>query len=116
MGSVPEGVLEDIKVRTCFVSDLKHDYTAKFNIDGSNECPSPPPNVNYPLDGEKILHVFGSIGDSVVEILYEHDNEEKSVATLILDSLLQCPVDTRKQLAENLVITGGSSMLPGFLN
>ncbi|GAB1297502.1 Actin-related protein 10 [Apodemus speciosus] len=119
MGSVPEGVLEDIKVRTCFVSDLKRGLqiqAAKFNIDGNNERPTPPPNVDYPLDGEKILHVLGSIRDSVVEILFEQDNEEKSVATLILDSLLQCPIDTRKQLAENLVIIGGTSMLPGFLH
>ncbi|PNJ70530.1 ACTR10 isoform 8 [Pongo abelii] len=119
MGSVPEGVLEDIKVRTCFVSDLKRGLkiqAAKFNIDGNNERPSPPPNVDYPLDGEKILHVLGSIRDSVVEILFEQDNEEQSVATLILDSLIQCPIDTRKQLAENLVVIGGTSMLPGFLH
>jgi len=119
MGSIPEGVLEDIKVRTCFVSDLKRGLkiqAAKFNIDGNTERPSPPPNVDYPLDGEKILHVLGSIRDSVVEILFEQDNEEKSVATLILDSLIQCPIDTRKQLAENLVVTGGTSMLPGFLH
>uniref|UniRef100_F7E2U8 Actin related protein 10 n=1 Tax=Macaca mulatta TaxID=9544 RepID=F7E2U8_MACMU len=89
---------------------------AKFNIDGNNERPSPPPNVDYPLDGEKILHILGSIRDSVVEILFEQDNEEKSVATLILDSLIQCPIDTRKQLAENLVVIGGTSMLPGFLH
>ncbi|XP_060030896.1 actin-related protein 10 isoform X2 [Erinaceus europaeus] len=92
MGSIPEGILEDIKVRTCFVSDLKRGLNiqaAKFNIDGNTERPSPPPNVDYPLDGEKILHVLGSIRDSVVEILFEQDNEEKSVATLILDSLLQ---------------------------
>uniref|UniRef100_A0A2K6SMF0 Actin-related protein 10 n=1 Tax=Saimiri boliviensis boliviensis TaxID=39432 RepID=A0A2K6SMF0_SAIBB len=119
MGSVPEGILEDIKVRTCFVSDLKRGLkiqAAKFNIDGNNERPSPPPNIDYPLDGEKILHVLGSIRDSVVEILFEQDNEEKSVATLILDSLIQCPIDTRKQLAENLVVIGGTSMLPGFLH
>ncbi|XP_048649744.1 actin-related protein 10 isoform X2 [Marmota marmota marmota] len=119
MGSVPEGILEDIKVRTCFVSDLKRGLkiqAAKFNIDGNSERPSPPPSVDYPLDGEKILHVLGSIRDSVVEILFEQDNEEKSVATLILDSLLQCPIDTRKQLAENLVVIGGTSMLPGFLH
>lgn len=106
-------------MRTCFVSDLKRGLqiqAAKFNIDGNNERPTPPPNVDYPLDGEKILHVLGSIRDSVVEILFEQDNEEKSVATLILDSLLQCPIDTRKQLAENLVIIGGTSMLPGFLH
>ncbi|KAF4017528.1 hypothetical protein G4228_009132 [Cervus hanglu yarkandensis] len=92
MGSIPEGILEDIKVRTCFVSDLKRGLNiqaAKFNIVGNTQRPSPPPNVDYPLDGEKILHVLGSIRDSVVEILFEQDNEEKSVATLILDSLMQ---------------------------
>ncbi|ELW69033.1 Actin-related protein 10 [Tupaia chinensis] len=67
LGSVPEGILEDIKVRTCFVSDLKRGLkiqAAKFNLDGNNEC----------------------------------------------------PIDTRKQLAENLVVIGGTSMLPGFLH
>lgn len=32
---------------------------------------------------------FNFTRDSVVEILFEQDNEEKSVATLILDSLMQ---------------------------
>ncbi|XP_053247617.1 actin-related protein 10 isoform X1 [Podarcis raffonei] len=152
MGSVPEDIVEDIKVRTCFVSDLQRGLkiqAAKFNIDGSAEVcdegagfphsirmnliafsfafclltaslvlqrPTPPPDVDYPLDGEKILHVNGAIRDSVVEILFEQDNEEKSVATLILDSLVECPIDTRKQLAENLLVIGGTAMLPGFLH
>ncbi|KAH0620262.1 hypothetical protein JD844_020369 [Phrynosoma platyrhinos] len=117
--SVPEDIVEDIKVRTCFVSDLQRGLkiqAAKFNMDGSAERPTPPPDVDYPLDGEKILHVSGAIRDSVVEILFEQDNEEKSVATLILDSLMECPIDTRKQLAENLVVIGGTAMLPGFLH
>nr|XP_056707086.1 actin-related protein 10 [Euleptes europaea] len=119
MGAVPEDIIEDIKVRTCFVSDLQRGLkiqAAKFNVDGSAKRPTPPPDVDYPLDGEKILHVNGAIRDSVVEILFEQDNEEQSVATLILDSLLQCPIDTRKQLAENLVVIGGTAMLPGFLH
>ncbi|KAJ7345394.1 hypothetical protein JRQ81_001344 [Phrynocephalus forsythii] len=119
MGSVPEEIVEDIKVRTCFVSDLQRGLkiqAAKFNMDGNNERPAPPPDVDYPLDGEKILHVNGAIRDSVVEVLFEQDNEEKSVATLILDSLIECPIDTRKQLAENLVVIGGTAMLPGFLH
>ncbi|XP_008538266.1 actin-related protein 10 isoform X2 [Equus asinus] len=107
LGSIPEGVLEDIKeVITCILRLMMSVF----------QRPSPPPNVDYPLDGEKILHVLGSIRDSIVEILFEQDNEEKSVATLILDSLMQCPIDTRKQLAENLVVIGGTSMLPGFLH
>lgn len=28
--------------------------------------------------------------------------------------LLQCPIDTRKELANNLIIIGGTAMLPGF--
>lgn len=28
----------------------------------------------------------------------------------------QCPIDTRKVLSENLVIIGGTAMLPGFLH
>ncbi|PWA27463.1 hypothetical protein CCH79_00000147 [Gambusia affinis] len=119
IGTIPEETVEDIKARTCFVSDLQRGLKiqqAKFNLDGTAERPAPPPDVDYPLDGEKILHVQGSIRDSVMEILFEQDNEEKSVATLILDALVKCPIDTRKVLSENLVVIGGTAMLPGFLH
>ncbi|KAL4613143.1 actin-related protein 10 [Arapaima gigas] len=119
ISSIPEEVVEDIKVRTCFVSDLQHGLKiqeSKFNLEGTAERPAPPPDVDYPLDGEKIIHIKGSIRDSVVEILFEQDNEEKSVATLVLDTLVKCPIDTRKVLAENLVVIGGTAMLPGFLH
>ncbi|XP_029281735.1 actin-related protein 10 [Cottoperca gobio] len=119
IGTIPEETVEDIKVRTCFVSDLQRGLKiqeAKFNLDGTAERPAPPPDVDYPLDGEKILHVKGSIRDSLMEILFEQDNEEKSVASLILDALVKCPIDTRKVLSENLVVIGGTAMLPGFLH
>uniref|UniRef100_UPI003F58B0FB actin-related protein 10 isoform 2 n=1 Tax=Danio rerio TaxID=7955 RepID=UPI003F58B0FB len=114
---IPEDVVEDIKVRTCFVSDLQRGLKiqeAKFNTDA--ERPAPPPDVDYPLDGQKILHVKGFIRDSVAEMLFEQDNEEKSIATLLLDTLVKCPIDTRKVLSENLLIIGGTAMLPGFLH
>ncbi|TMS12021.1 Actin-related protein 10 [Larimichthys crocea] len=119
IGTIPEETVEDIKVRTCFVSDLQRGLKiqeAKFNLEGTAERPAPPPDVDYPLDGEKILHVKGSIRDSVMEILFEQDNEEKSVASLILDALVKCPIDARKVLSENLVVIGGTAMLPGFLH
>ncbi|KAJ3580725.1 hypothetical protein NHX12_034217, partial [Muraenolepis orangiensis] len=117
LGPIEEDIVEDIKVRMCFVSDLQRGFKiqeAKFNLDGTAERPAPPPDVDYPLDGEKILHIKGSIRDSVMEILFEQDNEEKSVASLILDTLVKCPIDTRKVLSENLVVIGGTAMLPGF--
>ncbi|TSK58019.1 Actin-related protein 10 [Bagarius yarrelli] len=78
--------------------------------------PAPPPDVDYPLDGRKILHVKGLIRDSVAEILFEQDNDEKSIASLVLDTLVKCPIDTRKVLSENLMVIGGTAMLPGFLH
>ncbi|XP_036405612.1 actin-related protein 10 [Megalops cyprinoides] len=119
IGTISEEVVEDIKVRTCFVSDLQRGLKiqeAKFNLEGTAERPAPPPDVDFPLDGEKILHIKGSIRDSVIEMLFEQDNEEKSVATLVLDALVKCPIDTRKTLSENLVVIGGTAMLPGFLH
>ncbi|CAL8313212.1 unnamed protein product [Lota lota] len=117
LGAIQEDIVEDIKVRTCFVSDLQRGFKiqdAKFNLDGTAERPAPPPDVDYPLDGEKILHIKGAIRDSVMEMLFEQDNEEKSIASLILDTLVKCPIDTRKVLSENLVVIGGTAMLPGF--
>ncbi|KAK2864086.1 hypothetical protein Q7C36_003240 [Tachysurus vachellii] len=119
LGTIPEEVVEDVKVRTCFVSDLQRGLKiqeAKFNMDGTAERPAPPPDADYPLDGRKILHIKGSIRDSVAEILFEQDNEEKSVASLVLDTLVKCPIDTRKVLSENLMVIGGTAMLPGFLH
>ncbi|XP_006815614.1 actin-related protein 10-like [Saccoglossus kowalevskii] len=37
-----------------------------------------------------------------------------SIATLILESILKCPLDIRRELAENIICVGGTSLLPGF--
>uniref|UniRef100_S4RMQ9 Actin related protein 10 n=1 Tax=Petromyzon marinus TaxID=7757 RepID=S4RMQ9_PETMA len=114
---LPEDVLEDIKVRTCFVSDLlrgQNLQAARFPTEASAKRPTPPPDVSYPLDGENILIVKGEIRDSLCEILFVQDNEEKSVATLMLDCLVKCPMDLRTTLAKNLVVMGGTAQLPGF--
>lgn len=29
-------------------------------------------------------------------------------------AIFQCPIDTRRSLAENILLTGGTAMLPGF--
>uniref|UniRef100_A0A671YQY1 Actin related protein 10 n=1 Tax=Sparus aurata TaxID=8175 RepID=A0A671YQY1_SPAAU len=101
IGTIPEETVEDIKVRTCFVSDLQRGLKiqeAKFNLDGTAERPAPPPDVDYPLDGEKILHVNGAIRYDLICVSP------------------QCPIDARKVLSENLVVIGGTAMLPGFLH
>ncbi|KXJ24727.1 Actin-related protein 10 [Exaiptasia diaphana] len=108
MASLPEDILEDIKVRTCFVAP-------KFS--GPKDEPRPASlvhQVDYPLDGGRILRIEGQIREQTYDILFDGDEEEKSIATALLDSLLMCPIDTRKTLAENIVVIGGTAMAPGF--
>jgi len=46
--------------------------------------------------------------------LFESDEEDISIPSLILDSLLKCAPDARLELAQNLLLVGGICMIPGF--
>ncbi|CAH3197374.1 unnamed protein product [Porites evermanni] len=108
VNSLGNETLEDIKVRTCFVAP-------KFSgPEGEPRPASLVPKVDYPLDGGRILRIEGQIREQTFDILFDGDEEEKSLATCLLDSLLKCPIDTRKPLAENIVLIGGTVMTPGF--
>ncbi|KAL3874651.1 hypothetical protein ACJMK2_037633 [Sinanodonta woodiana] len=112
-----EEILEDIKVRCCFVTKFSRaKLIREITLHGgdSGKLPTPPPGVQYPLDGGKVLHISGEIRERACEVMFEQDNEEVSIVTLILDAILQCPIDMRKELAENIVIIGGTAMLPGM--
>lgn len=98
--NIDSRVLEDIKVRCCFVGRREFDMKAL--------------SVKYPLEGGIILNVDGTIRAHAADILFEGDEEGKSIATLILDSILKCPIDCRKTLAENIVLVGGGVMMAGF--
>ncbi|XP_071834197.1 actin-related protein 10-like [Apostichopus japonicus] len=116
MSSLPDHVIEDIKVRTCFVTNLERAKSIQqSNLQNDDtKWPPPPSSVDYPLDGGSKLLISGKVREVACEVLFEQDREEKSVSTTILDSIIQCPVDVRKAMAENLVLIGGTVMLPGF--
>ncbi|ELU12418.1 hypothetical protein CAPTEDRAFT_226238 [Capitella teleta] len=107
--SIDESILEDIKVRCCFVTS--HERATMYN---ANEPLEGPPAVRYPLKGDRVATISGKIRERTCEVLFEEDCEGRSLASLILDAILQSPIDMRRTLAENLVIIGGTSMLPGF--
>lgn len=115
--NLTEEILEDIKVRCCFVTSMsraKQIFAVHCGKADSNKLPTPPVALDYPLDGDRFLHINGNTREEACEVLFEQDNEEMSLATMILDSLIKCPIDVRKDLAENIVIMGGTSILPGF--
>jgi actin-related protein len=60
------------------------------------------------------LLIPGWIRERTVEVLFEGDEDEPSIAQCILDSLLKLQPDLRKPLISSLLFIGGTSLLPGF--
>jgi len=97
--------LEDIKTRLCFVKDSKEDARVVADI-------------TYKINPSQSTQVSGIVRSGAAEILFdsslERCMEEATLQELVLDTLLQSPRETRAALAANLVLCGGSVMLPGF--
>ena len=89
-----EKVLEDITLRSCFVSPLSRAKllaAAKANEAGSKELeqPASPPTVTYSLSGNNNLVLEGSIREEAAEVLFETDgNEMMSLASMVLDAII----------------------------
>uniref|UniRef100_A0A1I8GTS5 Actin-related protein 10 n=1 Tax=Macrostomum lignano TaxID=282301 RepID=A0A1I8GTS5_9PLAT len=122
---VPESLCEDIKVRACFVTRRARAaaYAAAAAAAASSEDtpsassdPEPRPvDFELPLDGgRRLLSVPGRVRELACEALFEPDSDGVSLPALLLDSLLMCPVDLRAPLASNILVIGGTAMLPGF--
>lgn len=107
MIDIDEKIIEDIKVRTCFVTTLE-----RSNKLTTDEPPNPPPSVKYP--GIKTINIPGKLREEAFELLWERDNDNLCIPTMILDSIVKCPIDTRQQLAENILLVGGTTMSKGF--
>ncbi|KZC14804.1 Actin-related protein 10 [Dufourea novaeangliae] len=105
--NITEKLVEDIKVRTCFVTTLERSIKL-----GTENAPSPPPAVVYP--GVKNITIPGEVREKAFEVLWERDNDNLSIPTMILDAILKCPIDTRRPLAENIILIGGTTMSKGF--
>lgn len=102
-----EKIIEDIKVRTCFVTTLERSKQLE-----SQDPPEPPPAVKYP--SIKTVTILGEIREKAYEVLWERDNDNLSIPTMILDAIVKCPIDIRRVLAENILLIGGTAMAKGF--
>ncbi|XP_074603374.1 actin-related protein 10 [Brevipalpus obovatus] len=110
-----ENIIENIKVKTCFVAPFERgQMMASFKSSVGPEPSECPPDVKFHLDGSKNLTIPGSLRESVAEILFKNYGEEQSVPSMVLDLLLSCPIDSRRTLASNIIVIGGTAMLPGF--
>ncbi|KAK9872112.1 hypothetical protein WA026_016156 [Henosepilachna vigintioctopunctata] len=108
--SLSEWILEDIKVRCCFVTKRSRAEQLSLSKPELGPCPE----VKYPVEGNSILRVTGTIREKAYEILFDEDNDHLCLPTMILDALMKVNVDLRNQLAENILLIGGTTMAMGF--
>lgn len=91
--------IEDIIVKTCFVRSQDNDTT--------------PLDIHYPLYSENSsLVLSGFIRSHSADVMFNPD--DASIQSAILEAVLKCPRDCRKELCENILVVGGGAMLPGL--
>ena len=103
-------IVKDIKEKFCLVVN---DYeAAKKDAEESHAC-----EKNYELpDGRKIL--IGSERFRATEILFSPKeagfNHLEGVHKYCYDSVLKCDVGVRKDLFQNIILSGGSTLFDGM--
>ncbi|XP_045454476.1 actin-related protein 10 [Melitaea cinxia] len=103
---LPEPVLEDIKARACFVP-------SRQRVLALEEGAAPARSTQYTL-AERSLLISGAARELSAEPLFARDNELASLPDIILQCISQSPIDARRELAENILVTGGGAALPGL--
>jgi actin-related protein 10 len=120
-------LLEDIKVRCCFVTTQQRsrDYFSQFaaSLDGTQLNSSNSEqfkfvgNAELNVDsGKRRLVIPGLIREFACEHLFTDtiDDQHQSLSNFILETLTKCPMDLKRNLAENIILIGGTCMIPGF--
>jgi len=110
-------IIEDIKASVCFVGQ-KPDQTIDIQErtkDGHIIYRSSATEIGYPMEdrGLKIL-IPGWVRERAAEILFDEERNEASIISLIIDAIKSTPTDLRTSLIQNVLLIGGTSMLPGF--
>jgi actin-like protein 6A len=107
-------VVRDIKESILRISEISFDEEAHANI----------PAVQYELPDGKVLDV-GPERFSIPEILFDPnrplawsptDAPRRGVHQMVFDAISASDADIRKDLFSNIILTGGNSLLPGFVD
>ncbi|KAL5273845.1 ACTR10 family protein [Megaselia abdita] len=102
-----EKVLEDIKARTCFVTTFERAEQLR-----RGESVQHPPDIDYPVKEKTVIVIPGKLRETAFEVLF---SIESNLSQMILNSLTYCSIEVRQELAENLVVVGGTAMVMGLL-
>ncbi|KAL6739208.1 hypothetical protein Aduo_012685 [Ancylostoma duodenale] len=106
-------IVEDICVRFVFCSPF--DRGQAIQAQGAEHGLPPIKSVKLPL-GADFLLVPGFVREAACEVFFEKGGDDMSIPSLIHSIVEKCPLDLRKRMFESLLLTGGPSLIPGFLS
>ncbi|KAJ5071232.1 actin-7-related [Anaeramoeba ignava] len=104
-------IVNELKEKLCYVS---LDFDKELEISNQNDSLI---LKNFELPNGKIL----TIGNQLFrcpEALFQPKligKEQKGIHQMIFDSIMKCDIHTRKDLFQNIILVGGSTFFPGFL-
>jgi len=102
-------IVRDIKEKCCFVSE-------NFESDNAKASTSSEVDVTYELPDGQIV-TLGSERFRCPEAAFKPPLmgiEAKGMHLQVFDSIMNCDIDLRKDLFSNVVLSGGTTMFPGF--
>ncbi|TPX57082.1 hypothetical protein PhCBS80983_g04099 [Powellomyces hirtus] len=109
---------EEMKAQMCFVGERPSTTNAPSETIHQDRrlraYESSAPQMTWTTNGCDRLVMPGWVRERAAEILFEGDDDMRSVATIVADTLLKCPTDIRTELAQSILLIGGTCMLPGF--
>ncbi|KAG8568547.1 hypothetical protein GDO81_014059 [Engystomops pustulosus] len=107
VSSAEKEITRAMKEKLCYVAlDPREEMKKDFK-----DC-----STEYTLPDGKVVTVAHQ-RFRAPEILFSpsiNGTEAPGVHTMIIDSILKCAVDTRKALFKNILLSGGSTLFPGF--
>ncbi|VDK52489.1 unnamed protein product, partial [Cylicostephanus goldi] len=106
-------IIEDICVRYVFCCPYERGQA--IQAEGAEHGLPPIKSVKIPL-GSDFLLVPGFVREAACEVFFERGCDDVSLPKLIHSIVERCPLDLRKRMFESLLITGGPSLIPGFLS
>ncbi|PIO63834.1 Actin [Teladorsagia circumcincta] len=105
-------VVEDICVRFVFCCPFERGQAIQAN--GAEHGLPPVKSVKVPL-GAEFLIIPGFVREAACEVFFERSSEDPSIGQMIHTLVERCPLDLRKLMFESILLTGGPTLIPGFL-